>query len=134
MKSLKLTLLFSLSIITYTSLQAQLVNILREPISLTNDPLNLIYGSLSNSQAQRNPKELETYFPTTNPGTWTNQYGPYGIAEVYSIAVEHDTGNLVLASTSRGIMRSINGGNTWQYIGGFSNPMDAGWAYQCDCN
>lgn len=124
MKPLFFSFLFILSTVTYSSLLAQSDNIIKKPISITNDPLNLIPGSLFRNGRQDYLKANKSNL--TNSGGWTNQYGPFGIVDAYGVAVEPDTGNLVFAGTLRGLLRSTNGGNTWQYFGGFSSLYQDG--------
>ena len=88
--------------------------------SLTNDPNNIIYGSTQASHKKFHKQVSKALSPTDCEGSWTNQSGPYGISGAYSVATDL-TGNLVLAGANSGIVRSVDGGDTWQYIGGFSN-------------
>lgn len=85
-----------------------------------DDPNNLIYGSNQASHRKLQKQVQQAQSPTTCTGSWTNQSGPFGISGAYAVATD-PTGNLVLASTFSGIVRSTDGGNIWQYIGGFSN-------------
>jgi photosystem II stability/assembly factor-like uncharacterized protein len=123
MKSLVGVILFIVCLITCPALFAQIYTIPKEPVGLSNDPLNLIYGSSKDQGKGDYFKPKKSSAPVSDAGSWTNQNGPYGISNDYGIPIvaESDTGNLVFAGSFRGLLRSTNGGNTWQYIGGFSN-------------
>jgi photosystem II stability/assembly factor-like uncharacterized protein len=124
MKSLVNVILFMVCLVTYPDLFAQTFTIPKEPVGLTNDPLNLIYESSKDRGKGEYYKPKRSSTNISNAGSWNNQNGPYGISNQFGIpvATESDTGNLVIVGAERGILRSDNGGNTWQYIGGFSNP------------
>lgn len=57
-------------------------------------------------------------------GYWSNEFGPYGFIAAYALDVDKSNGELLFCGGFTGLIRSLDGGDTWTVVDDVNTPIN----------